>query len=127
MQENIGEIWKVGSTQERKSKAQSGIDRMLALQDMMRQYDEAGSGAALPAMDVNAPFVARIAGQGGGIHIKPSHRGRLTDLKARTGKTEAELYNDGNPAHKRMVVFARNARKWHGDGGMLNLFFDGGD
>lgn len=54
------------------------------------------------------------------IHIKPSHRGRLTELKARTGKSEAELYNDGNPAHKKMVVFARNARKWnHADGGFL--------
>lgn len=60
----------------------------------------------------------------GGIHIKPSHRGRLTELKARTGKTEAELYNDGNPAHKKMVVFARNARKWHDLGG--TLFPDGG-
>lgn len=54
------------------------------------------------------------------IHIKPSHRGRLTELKARTGKSEAELYNDGNPAHKKMVVFARNARKWNrADGGLL--------
>lgn len=50
--------------------------------------------------------------EGGSIHIKPSHRGRLTELKKRTGKSEAELYNDGNPAHKKMVVFARNARKW---------------
>lgn len=57
---------------------------------------------------------------GGKIYIKPSHRGRLTELKERTGKTEAELYNDGNPAHKRMVVFARNSRKWHGDGGLLD-------
>lgn len=44
------------------------------------------------------------------IHIK--HPGRLTRLKKRTGKSESELYNDGNPAHKKMVVFARNARKW---------------
>lgn len=57
---------------------------------------------------------------GGNIRIKPSHRGRLTELKARTGKTEAELYNDGNPAHKKMVVFARNSRKWHGDGGPID-------
>ena len=54
----------------------------------------------------------RTLATGGSIHIKPSHRGRLTELKARTGKSEAELYNDGNPAHKKMVVFARNARKW---------------
>ena len=61
---------------------------------------------------------------GGGIHIK--HPGRLTALKKRTGKTEAELYNDGNPAHKKMVVFARNSRKWkHSDGG--NLFYPGGN
>lgn len=55
----------------------------------------------------------------GGIEIK--HPGRLTRLKERTGKTEAELYNDGNPAHKKMVVFARNSRRWskHALGGYL--------
>lgn len=64
------------------------------------------------------------------IHIKPSHRGRLTELKARTGKSEAELYNDGNPAHKKMVVFARNARRWshnHADGGLLKRYDLGGN
>ena len=50
--------------------------------------------------------------KGKSIHIKPANRGKLTALKKRTGKSEAELYNDGNPAHKKMVVFARNARKW---------------
>ena len=75
------------------------------------------------------PFIApsyieaeRTFDNGGGIHIKPSHRGRLTELKERTGKTEAELYNDGNPAHKKMVVFARNSRKWHADGGLLHQY-----
>lgn len=47
-----------------------------------------------------------------GIHIKKSHEGKLTALKKRTGKSESEIYNDGNPDHKKMVVFARNARKW---------------
>lgn len=47
------------------------------------------------------------------IHIKKSHEGNLTDLKKRTGKTESEIYNDGNPDHEKMVVFARNARKWN--------------
>ena len=47
-----------------------------------------------------------------GIHIKKSHEGKLTDLKKRTGKSESEIYDDGNPDHKKMVVFARNARKW---------------
>ena len=73
-------------------------------------------------------FLANPFAGGGDIHIKPSHRGRLTELKERTGKSEAELYNDGNPAHKKMVVFARNARKWnhHADGGALNTFPSGG-
>lgn len=47
-----------------------------------------------------------------GIHIKPSHRGRLTALKKRTGKSEAELYRTGSPATRKMITFARNARKW---------------
>jgi len=58
--------------------------------------------------------------KGGGIHIKPSHRGRLTELKKRTGKTEAELYRTGSPAVRKMITFARNSRKWeHGLGGNL--------
>ena len=71
--------------------------------------------------------------KGGGIHIKPSHRGRLTELKKRTGKSEAELYRTGNAATRKMITFARNARKWkHGDGGyleqpILNLFAPGGN
>lgn len=48
-----------------------------------------------------------------GIHIKPSHRGRLTALKKRTGKSEAELYRTGSAATRKMITFARNARKWN--------------
>lgn len=47
-----------------------------------------------------------------GIHIKPENRGKLTRLKKRTGKTEAELWKEGNPAVRKMITFARNARKW---------------
>ena len=58
--------------------------------------------------------------KGGKIHIKPSHRGRLTELKKRTNKSEAELYKTGGPAVRKMITFARNARKWkHGLGGPL--------
>lgn len=54
------------------------------------------------------------------IRIKPSHRGRLTELKKRTGKTEAELYKTGSPATRKMITFARSARKWkHADGGKM--------
>lgn len=48
-----------------------------------------------------------------GIHIEPSHRGRLTALKKRTGKSEAELYRTGSAATRKMITFARNARKWN--------------
>lgn len=61
--------------------------------------------------------------KGGKIHIKPSHRGRLTELKKRTNKSEAELYKTGGPTVRKMITFARNARKWkHGLGGPL--FFE---
>lgn len=46
------------------------------------------------------------------IYIKPSHRGRLTALKKRTGKSEAELYRTGSAATRKMITFARNSRKW---------------
>ena len=74
--------------------------------------------------------VGNIEADGGSIHIKPSHRGRLTELKKRTGKSEAELYRTGGPAVRKMITFARNARKWkHGEGGPLvrNLFYPGGE
>ena len=80
---------------------------------------------AKDAFHANGGLLLNPYADGGGIHIKPSHRGKLTELKKRTGKTEAELYNDGNPAHKKMVVFARNARKWkHADGGPLSDTID---
>ena len=76
-----------------------------------------------PAMDhknilsrkskANRPVGHKSLEEESGIHIKKSHEGKLGDLKKRTGKSEAEIYNDGNPDHKKMVVFARNARKWH--------------
>ena len=48
--------------------------------------------------------------EGGGIEIK--HPGRLTRLKERTGKTEAELWAEGKPEVRKMITFARNSRKW---------------
>lgn len=80
-------------------------------------YDGIPWGGVLP----NVTITGNRFANGGGIHIKPSHRGRLTELKKRTGKTEAELYRTGSPATRKMITFARNARKWkHGLGG--NLF-----
>ena len=92
-----------------------------------------------PAPSYN-PIYSLIGGDsdeyanGGKIHIKPSHRGRLTELKKRTGKTEAELYRTGSPATRKMITFARNARKWkHSLGGdllqdtMAHVYGPGGD
>ena len=59
--------------------------------------------------------------EGGGIEIK--HPGRLTELKKRTGKTEAELWAEGKPEVRKMITFARNARKWQkAYGGYLDAF-----
>ena len=58
--------------------------------------------------------------EGGSIHIK--HPGKLTALKKRTGKTEAELWAEGKADVRKMITFARNARKWkHDDGGDMNI------
>ena len=55
----------------------------------------------------------------GGIEIK--HPGRLTRLKERTGKTEAELWAEGKPEVRKMITFARNARAWSkANGGKLH-------
>lgn len=53
-----------------------------------------------------------VASGKSGIHIKPENRGKLTRLKKRTGKSEAELWKEGNPAVRKMITFARNSRKW---------------
>lgn len=81
-------------------------------------YDGIPWGGVLP----NVTVYGNKFSKGGGIHIKPSHRGRLTELKKRTGKSEAELYKTGGPAVRKMITFARNARKWkHGLGGLLEI------
>lgn len=62
---------------------------------------------------------------GGKIHIKPSHKGRFTRLKERTGHSASWFKAHGTPAQKKMATFELNARKWkHGLGG--NLFEIGG-
>ena len=87
------------------------------------QYNPNGrtGGFWLGELFVPAPWqLFNNYAEGGGIHIKPSHRGRLTELKKRTGKSEAELYRTGSAATRKMITFARNARKWkHGEGGPL--------
>lgn len=64
--------------------------------------------------DLYNPMYTKVGYKNGkdSIRIKPSHRGRLTALKKRTGKSEAELWKTGGPSVRKMITFARNARKW---------------
>lgn len=66
-------------------------------------------------------------GSGGKIHIKPSHKGRFTAYKERTGKTTEEALHSSDPHVRQMANFARNAAKWHHAlGGMLPAYANGG-
>ena len=58
--------------------------------------------------------------EGGGIHIKESHKGRFTAYKERTGKTTEEALHSPNAHVRQMANFARNAATWkHAEGGNL--------
>ena len=64
----------------------------------------------------------------GGIHIKPSHVGRFTEYKKRTGKTTEEALHSPDPHVRQMANFARNAAKWkHEFGGTPMLESDNQD
>lgn len=96
---------------------QNGIT---ALPDIRERYNEFAEGG-----DIVAPVDENVYAEGGSIHIKPSHRGKFTALKKRTGHSASWFKAHGTPAQRKMATFELNARKWkHGDGG--NLFFDGG-
>jgi hypothetical protein len=57
--------------------------------------------------------------EGGGIHIKPSHKGELhRDLGVKQGApiSEAKMEHakkDASPAEMKRITFAENARKWN--------------
>jgi len=76
----------------------------------------------------NSPLVEgapQAAYKNGGIHIKPSHKGRFTAYKQRTGKTTEEALHSKNPHVRQMANFARNAAKWkHEDGGIHQDFLN---
>jgi hypothetical protein len=64
----------------------------------------------------------------GGIHIKPSHVGRFTEYKKRTGKTTEEALHSPDPHVRQMANFARNAAKWkHEFGGTPMQEFENND
>lgn len=75
-----------------------------------------------------------VFGKGGKIHIKKSKRGTFTAAAKKRGKSvqafaSQVLANKSNysPAMVKKANFARNAAKWHSDGGAINKAFDNGD
>jgi hypothetical protein len=52
-----------------------------------------------------------------GIHIKPSHRGRLTAKAKAAGKSLSAYESNPGPhpseSTKRQIIFAENAKKWN--------------
>ncbi len=62
----------------------------------------------------------------GGIYIKPSHRGRFTAYKERTGKTTQEALHSSDPHVRKMAVFANNAKHFKHEMGGIHKYEDGG-
>lgn len=62
--------------------------------------------------NINLPEPRLSLKDGGKIYIKPSHRGRFTALKERTGHSTTWFKENGTPAQKKMATFALNAAKW---------------
>lgn len=70
---------------------------------------------------------------GGSIHIKPSKRGTFTAAAKKHGKSVQAFASqvlahkeNYSPAMVKKANFARNASKWHEDGGFLQQYPDGG-
>ena len=90
--------------------------QMKALGDM-RLTSLPNSFNALPDVSTINTF-----SEGGGIHIKEKNKGKFTDYCG--GKVTSECIQRGlhssNPTTRKRANFARNARKWHGNGGWLD-------
>lgn len=79
---------------------------------------QAAQGASEGAQESAQEDYSDMSYKKGGIHIKPSHRGRFTEYKRRTGKTTEEALHSKDPHVRQMANFARNAAKWkHQEGG----------
>ena len=61
-------------------------------------------------------------GDGGSIHINPANKGKFNATKKRTGKTTEELTHSKNPLTRKRAIFAKNAAKWHANGGFLDEY-----
>lgn len=77
-------------------------------------------------------FPSTTYSNGGKIHIKPSHEGRFTAYKERTGETTEEALHSKNSHVRQMANFARNAKHfkhsyggYYANGGWLPKYGDG--
>lgn len=122
---------KINSDIRSKQEQQATLDSQQAAQqaEYEAQQGKLRSQTYYSAKPINGDIGASIYREGGSIkyadggsiHIKPSHKGRFTAYKERTGKTTEEALHSSNPHVRQMANFARNAAKWHhADGGYLN-------
>lgn len=91
-------------------------------------FNSKSLGYSNPNLTTEQQLTSTKYAKGGSIHIKPSHKGRFTAYKERTGETTAEALHSKNPHVRKMANFARNAAHFkRGYGGMVNVFDDGGN
>lgn len=100
------------------------LSRLQEAQEVQKYIDKADS-AMNDIFGLNGLEDVLYA-EGGGIHIKPSKRGTFTAAAKKHGKSvqgfaSQVLANKENysPAMVKKANFARNAAKWHADGGWL--------
>lgn len=108
-----------------------GRDSMLAKLADVQEEKRADIAFKEQQEDMLQGIQPMIAANGGAIHIDKNKRGTFTAAASRHGKSVQEfasqvLANPENysPAMRKKANFARNAAKWHSDGG--HLYADAG-
>lgn len=99
-----------------------------SLSDIISAYDKENAPQSTePSLTTTLPFSLENAYKSGGkIHIKPSKRGTFTAAATRHGKSVQEFASqvlahpeNYSPAMRKKANFARNAAKWHAEGGHI--------
>ena len=97
---------------------------------LKEMYNSSKIGKHFPIKALGGPLVEAAMNEykkGGGIHIAPSKKGTFTAAAKKHGKSVQAFASqvlahpeNYSPAMRKKANFARNAAKWHGEGG--NLF-----
>lgn len=86
-------------------------------------FSNAGEAENLGLLANFAAYGGQLFKNGGDIHIKKANRGKFTEYCG--GKVTSECIARGkhssSPAVRKRATFADNARKWHADGGILDI------